>query len=261
MKRTALATLALLSVIAGIAYSQSGRNTSRNDGPGQRWEDVEFQPVRLIYRTSGGGGSRGYFNPWWAIDYPDAEQHFLPALNRFTKMSVSEDSRHVDAVNPELFEHPFLFIQQPGKGYWSPNEAEAGRLREFFARGGFMLVDDFHGEYEWETFESNIHAVFPEQDVIEIPEDDSLMHVFFSLEDRLQIPGKRHLMRGGGVSMDGPPHWRGVYDRKGRLEVGINFNMDMGDAWEHADDPEYPADMTGQAYRLGVNYVIYALTH
>ncbi len=187
--------------------------------------------------------------------------HFLPALSRLTKMSVSEDSRHVDAIDPELFDHPFLFLQQPGRGRWTPDEKEARKLREYFDRGGFMLVDDFHGQYEWEIFETSLRAIFPDGEIIEIPDNDSLMHVFFSLEDRLQIPGKRHLIGGGGVSMDGPPYWRGIYDPHGRLEVGINFNMDMGDAWEHADDPEYPADMTGQAYRLGVNYVIYAMTH
>ncbi|MEP7354865.1 MAG: DUF4159 domain-containing protein [Acidobacteriota bacterium] len=260
MLRT-LSILLALSLIVGVAFSQSRRAKS---GPGQRWEDVDFQPARVIYRTSGGGGSRGNFNPWWAIDYPEAEMNFLPALARMTKMSVSEDSRFLDVMDPAIFDHPFLFLQQPGRGNWNVTEEEAARFREYFARGGFLLVDDFHGEYEWETFEQTMHIVFPDREIIEIPEDDSLVHVFFSLDDRIQIPGKRHL-RGRGsdatVSMQGPPHWRGVYDPKGRLQIGINFNMDMGDAWEHADDPDYPAVMTGAAYRLGVNYVVYATTH
>ncbi len=91
------------------------------------------------------------------------------------------------------------------------------------------------------------------------------MHVFFDLGDRIQIPGRRHLRGSFGgetfASMLGPPHWRGIYDDQDRLMVAISFNIDMGDAWEHADDPVYPADMTGLAYRLGVNYVIYAMTH
>jgi hypothetical protein len=105
--------------------------------------------------------------------------------------------------------------------------------------------------------------IFPEREIIEIPDDDPLMHVFFDLDDRIQIPGDRHLNRfgGGQPRMDGPPHWLGIYDDHQRLVVGINYNIDMGDAWEHADDPAYPAPMTGQAYRLGVNYVIYAMTH
>ncbi len=91
------------------------------------------------------------------------------------------------------------------------------------------------------------------------------MHVFFDLGDRIQIPGRRYLRGSFGgetfASMLGPPHWRGIYDDQDRLMVAIRFNIDMGDAWEHADDPVYPADMTGLAYRLGVNYVIYAMTH
>jgi hypothetical protein len=91
------------------------------------------------------------------------------------------------------------------------------------------------------------------------------MHVFYDLGDRVQIPGLRHLYRKAdgttGVQMQGPAHWRGMYDDRGRLIVGINFNMDMGDGWEHADTPYYPAEMTGMAYRLGINYVMYAMTH
>lgn len=263
MLRT-LPIVGLICLVAGIASSQSRARRAELGGPGQTREDVEFQPARMIYRTFGGAGSRGYVNPWWAIDYPMAEMHFLPALNRLTKMSVATDSRHLEATEEDLFEHPFIFLQQPGQGQWSPNDEEARQLREYFDRGGFMLVDDFHGEYEWGIFEESLRSVFPEGDIIEIPEDDSLMHVFYSLEDRLQIPGKRHVRGGRGqgfVSMAGPAHWRGLYDNRGRLKVGINFNMDMGDAWEHADDPDYPADMTGQAYRLGVNYVIYAISH
>jgi hypothetical protein len=256
-------SIALLCVIAGIAHSQSAARRSSGRGPGQQFEHVEFQPVRVVYRTFGGGGSRGYMNPWWAIDYPDAEAHFLPSLARLTKLSVSEDSRHLELTDPELFEHPFLFLQQPGQGQWSPTEADAHALTEYLERGGFLLIDDFHGSYEWDFFQRTIANILPGHTIIEIPEDDSLIHVVYSLENRLQIPGKRHLYgRGAGsISMAGPPHWRGIYDKRSRLVVGMNFNMDMGDAWEHADDPEYPAEMTGQAYRLGINYVIYAMTH
>jgi hypothetical protein len=111
-----------------------------------------------------------------------------------------------------------------------------------------------------------MQRVLPGREIVDIPPDDPFMHIFYDLKDREQIPGLRHLGgrgRGGQVAtwMEGPPEWRGIYDDRGRLMVGINFNMDMGDAWEHADDPYYPAPMTGQAYRLGVNYVIYAMTH
>lgn len=256
-----LTVAVLLLLAAGIAVSQF---SSTRYAPGERYDDAEFQPVRVVYRTFGGAGSRGYSNPWWAIDYPDAEIHFLPALNRLTNISVSEDSRHLMLTDENLWEHPFLFLQQPGQGRWAPTEEEAIQLREYMARGGFMLVDDFHGTYDWAVFEDSMRFVYPERAVERIPEEDSLMQVFYNLGDRVQIPGKRHVYGYGGqtyVQMEGPPEWLAVRDEEGRIKIGINYNIDMGDAWEHADDPAYPAEMTGQAYRLGVNYVIYAMTH
>jgi hypothetical protein len=263
MVRTCVSA-AIVCALAGTAYSQFGRRTYRDvqdRAPGQTLEHVEFQPVRVVYRTYGGGGSRGYVNPWWAIDYPDAEAHFLPALARLTKLSVSEDSRHIPLTDPELFDHPFLFLQQPGRGRWSPTAEEARALREYLDRGGFLLIDDFHGYYEWQFIQETLNAALPGRTIVEIPEDDPLIHVVYSLEQRLQIPGRRHVYGRGQVQMEGPPHWRAIYDKRARIALAMNFNMDMGDAWEHADDPEYPEEMTSQAYRLGINYVVYSMTH
>lgn len=259
--KTAAAGL-IVCVLAGIASSQNG-NRSRDTH--SETPEAEFQMARVIYRTFGGAGSHGYIQPWWAIDYPFAEEHFLPALRRMTNLSVADDSIHLELTDDRIFNYPFLFLQQPGRGNWRPTSQEAARLREHLLRGGFLLVDDLHGEYDWSVFQSAIQRVFPDRPIVEIPEDDSLMHVFFGLDQRTQIPGQRHLRRGPGgqtvAQMEGPPHWRGIYDDRGRLMVAINFNMDMGDAWEHADDPYYPVPMTALAYRLGVNYVIYAMTH
>jgi Domain of unknown function (DUF4159) len=252
-------TLGLLAGVAVAGTAMRSANT-RTDLP-----EAEFHLARLIYRTRGGGGSHGLFEPWWAIDYPFAEEHFLPALRRMTQMSVADDSRHLDLMDDRIFDYPFLLMQQPGRGYWNPTEEEAARLREYLLRGGFLLVDDFHGDYDWAVFQNAIRRVFPDRPIVEIPENDSVMHVFFDIDQRTQIPGKRHLRYGSGgqvvVRMDGEPHWRGIYDDRGNLMVAMNFNMDMGDAWEHADDPDYPGPMTAFAYQLGVNYVIYAMTH
>lgn len=255
LRRPCLAALGLLALAAGLARSQ--RTPA---GPGQTTEKVEFQLARVIYRTLGGGGSRGFVNPWWAIDYPEAEMHFLPALARLTRIETSKDSRHLRLSDPELFNFPFLILQQPARGRWNPDEKEARQLREFLSRGGFLLVDDFQGDYDWDFFERSMRTVIPDREIVEIPLDDSLGRVVFNLEERVQIPGRRHVYQ-GRVSMNGEPHWRGIYNDRGRLVAGFNFNMDMGDGWEHADDPDYPAEMTGQAYRLGVNYVVYAMTH
>jgi len=226
----------------------------------------EFQMARLMYRTQGGcAGSHGLCQPWWAIDYPYAEEHFLAAMNRLTKIAAAGDSWHLEITDDRIFDHPFLFLQQPAQGGWDPTEEEAKRLREYLARGGFLLVDDFHGEREWEYFAYEIGRVLPDREIVEIPNTDPLMHVFYDLTDRKQLPGDRHLRRAANgetfVQMQGDPHWRGIYDDHHRLMVAMNFNMDMGDSWEHADDPEYPAAMTVQGYQLGINYVLYAMTH
>ncbi len=244
-----------------IASAYASNRLDFIDGP----PEAEFQIARVKYPTFGGGGSHGYIQPWWAIDYPLAEEHFIPALRRLTNLWVADDSRHLELMDDRIFDYPFLFMQQPGRGNWRPTNQEAARLREHLLRGGFLLVDDLHGEYDWSVFEAAMRRVFPDRPIVEIPQDDPLLHVFFDLDERIQIPGERHLRMGRDgqtvARMEGTPHWRGVYDDQKRLMVAINFNMDMGDAWEHADDPYYPVPMTALAYRLGVNYVIYAMTH
>ena len=220
--------------------------------------EAEFHMARLAYYSRGCAGSRGSCNPMWAIDYPLAEAHFLPAVERLTRIEVAADSRHVTLADDTLFDYPWLFLQQPGQGGWHPDREEIVRLQEYLLRGGFLVVDDFHGEGEWLVFQEAMRAIFPDRAIVDVPEDDMLMSILFDLDQRTQIPGERHLRY---LRMAGPPHWRGIYDDDGRLMVAINFNIDMGDAWEHADDPRYPAPMTTLAYKFGVNYVIYALTH
>ena len=242
----------LLFLIPGVAGSQGRHDPRVGDRP-----EAEFHLARMIYRTNRSAGSHGYSQPMWAVDYPLADAHFLPTLRRYTKIEVAEDSRHLELTDDRLFKFPFLWLQQPGAGGWNPTPEESERLREYLTRGGFMIVDDFHGEGEWNWFASVMERVFPDRVFEDIPDNDPIMHIFFDIDQRTQIPGLRHL-RGG---MAGPPQWRGLYDDEHRLIVAANHNMDMGDAWEHADDSNYPLNMTAFAYQLGVNYIIYAMTH
>lgn len=252
--------------LAGWAASQSARD--------ERYSaDAEFHLARLGYPTYAYANSRGYANiPMWKVDFPDADWNFLPALSRLTTVSVdlsaeidineTADRLHLEALDERIFKYPFLLTQQPGGAGWNPSDREAEVLREYLERGGFLLIDDFHGNRDLNVVASALKQILPDKEIIEIPGDDPLMHVFFDLDDRLQIPGSRQLRGGGfGSQMSGPPYWLGIYDDYNRLMVGINYNIDMGDAWEHADDPYYPEPMTGQAYRLGINYIIYAMTH
>ncbi len=232
---------------------------------GQGWEvthpEAEFHMARLM--PSGSQAFRGRGRQWYAIDWPEAEDHLSQGLRRLTRLDVADDSVHVRTVDDRIFNHPWLFAQQVGQ--WTLSVEETDRLREYLMRGGFLVVDDFHGEYEWTHFTEMIHRVLPGYPIIEIPDDDPLLHVLYDLDRNTQIPGARHLYRGAGgrimAQLRGPPHWRGIYDKEGRLLVAINYNMDMGDAWEHADDYWYPNPMTALAYRFAINYIIYAMTH
>lgn len=216
--------------------------------------------ARMIYS----GGMAGFgWRPWWAIDYSSAEFHFTRGLRRLTSMEVAEDSRHLGLDDPAIFDYPWLFVQQVG--HWELSNTETDRLREYVARGGFLVVDDFHGEWQWQVFVDAMRRAFPDRAIAPLPDDHALMDIMFDLDQDTQIPGRRHLYRdaGGEISarLEGPAAWHGIHDDEGRLVVAINFNMDMGDAWEHADDPVYPEPMTALAYRFAVNYVIYAMTH
>ena len=225
----------------------------------QSTPEAEFHMARLVYA----GGMAGSWRPWWAIDYPDAEFHFTRGLRRLTTVEVADDSRHLRLTDEEIFDYPWLFAQQVG--HWHLDDAEILQLGEYIRRGGFLVVDDFHGEYEWQVFTDAMRRAFPHWPIVPLPEAHPLMNVLYDLDQETQIPGRRHLYRAANGTIEarlwGPAQWHGIYDEEGRLVVAVNFNMDMGDAWEHADDPVYPVPMTTLAYRFGVNYVIYAMTH
>ena len=258
-------TLSSIIVVVGvIGLSMAGRAASQSANEERYGAVAEFHLARLGYPTYAYANFRGFaYNPMWRVDFPDAEWNFLPALSRLTSISgelsadldlrESADRLHLEALDEHIFKYPFLFTQQPGGAGWRPSKREAEVLREYLARGGFLLIDDFHGSRDFNVVASALKQILPDRGIIEIPGNGSLMHVLFDLDDRLQIPGRRHLRSfGGGIDaqMSGPPYWLGIYDEFDRLMVGINYNIDMGDAWEHADDPYYLEPMTGQAYRL-----------
>jgi hypothetical protein len=260
----AVACLVLAGSVLHLAQGQTGsrreavRDAMRSSIPPP---EAEFHMARMIY-TSGGGF--GAFRPWWAIDYPEAEYHFRQGVRRLTRIAMADDSRHIPLTDDALFDYPWLFAQQVGR--WALSNEETSRLREYLLRGGFMVADDFHGPWQWDIFAEAMSRVFPDRTIVDIPDGHEILHVLYDLDERTQIPGRRMIREMGGGQIQiypegSPPRWRGIYDDDGRLMVVMNFNMDMGDAWEHADDPVYPEPMTALAYRFGINYVIYAMTH
>lgn len=227
---------------------------------GQELPEAEFHIARLVYDS---GSAPRAWRPWWAIDYPEAEYHLTRGLARLTTLDVADDSVHLRLTDGEIFDYPWLFAQQVG--HWNLGPAEIAALREYVRRGGFVVIDDFHGEFEWRIMIDAMRHAFPDWPIRPLPDDHGLMKVLYDLDQRTQIPGRRHLYRAMNgeihAQLRGPAQWHGIHDDEGRLVVAINFNMDMGDAWEHADDPVYPMPMTSLAYRYAVNYVIYAMTH
>lgn len=248
-------SLLLFSLADGLCAQQSDPD---------RQVEAEFHMARMVY-ADGGAGSRGRFGfrrGWWAIDYPSAEYHFTRGIRRLSNIEVAEDSQHVHLLDDDLFDYPWLFAQQIGQGNWSPSNEEAARLNEYLLRGGFLVIDDFHGTREWPIVVKALQKVLPGYPIVDLTPEHGIFHALFDLNQTTQIPGDRHLFCGQTEArLEGPQKWAGVYDEEGRLIVAINFNMDMGDAWEHADDPCYPEPMTALAYRFGLNYVIYAMTH
>ncbi|NND92875.1 MAG: DUF4159 domain-containing protein [Granulosicoccus sp.] len=252
--------LAAASIWAGwVKADAGGLSAPEANLPGHPTHEVHI--ARLIYQH-GPQSSWGPGRAWWRIDWPEAEHHFLAGVDRYTLMDVAPDSVHVSLLDDAVFEHPWLLAQQPG--HWQLSPEENARLGEYLHRGGFLVVDDFHGPDDWSVFAHAMSQALPGRAVVDL-NDDVLLNVHFMLDKRTQIPGRRHLIStadGIEVRMPySPPRWRGIYDDRGRLMVAINFNMDTGDAWEHADDADYPVSMTSYAYRVGINYLVYALTH
>ena len=148
---------------------------------------------------------------------------------------------------------------------WTFTDAQAKRMREYLLKGGFLMVDDFHGTEDWENFMTGMRQIFPDAakyPVEDLTDKDEIFHVLYDMDDRFQVPGEQYIRTGRTYEKDGyVAKWRGIRDEKGRLVVAICANMHLGDAWEWADDPEYPEQFASMAFRVGLNYVMYSMTH
>jgi hypothetical protein len=216
---------------------------------------TEFQFARLVY-----SGVFNFGRPRWLTDWPEAEQHLLGGIHRLTRVRVGAEGTHVAIMDDKLFDYPWIYAVEVG--HWMLDDQEAARLREYLLRGGFLMVDDFHGTSEWAQFVASMQRVFPDRPIVDIPVDDPVFHAVYDMVDRVQIPGIVSLSSGVTYEKDGyDPEWRGIYDDQNRLMVVINFNMDLGDGWEHADVPEYSLKYTTRAYQYAINYIVYAMTH
>jgi hypothetical protein len=221
----------------------------------------EFEFARLVYAENPDfSRGWGWGAPRWTTDAPEAVTHLLMGIKRLTRVNTGDDSTALRLDDDAIFDHPFLYAVEVGG--WLLSDEEVARLREYLDRGGFLMVDDFHGSAEWEGFMASMRRVYPDRPVVELSTSDEVFHVVYDLIDRPQIPSIYGAMTGRTWERDGyTPHWRGIYDANGRLAVVINFNMDLGDAWEHADSPQYPQPLTALAYRYAINYLLYSMSH
>jgi hypothetical protein len=228
-------------------------------------EQAEWAFARLMYPPGPLNGYRGRDLDWhvgvslWTQDFPRADRHFSQAMRRLTRIHVRSVEQPVNLDEGDAGDWPWLYAVQVGE--WGLTVQQAQALREYLLRGGFFMADDFHGAAEWGEFESRIHRAFPDRPIVDIPGDDPIFHTVYDVTDRYQVPGQAHLRVGYKYADGKGAHWRGIYDDQGRVMVAISFNSDLGDAWEWADDPWYPAKFSDLAIRLGVNYVVYAMTH
>jgi hypothetical protein len=231
-------------------------------------EKTEWTRARLRYSSVYGRGWRG-LDLNWTIDYPRSDRHLLQGVRRLTRINTRSVEQVVDLDGTDdVYNWPMMYAVEVG--HWALLNEEAAQLRDFLQRGGFLMVDDFHGSEmwrginEWEVFVSSITKVFPEYPIEDIPDSDPIFNTIYDLKERFQVPGWQWT-RSGLTYEKGPTgqpaHWRCIRDDKGRIMVAICHNMDLGDAWEWSDDPRYPEKWASLAYRIAMNYFMYDLTH
>lgn len=273
-----LAAATLISVTTAVAYQREFRVYASLEPydnvelPLDHARKADWVFARLMYpphphgrfsRPLGFGGRMDWREGGtsWAQDYPRADRQFSAALLRLTRVDARsiEQPVNLDDGN-DVYNWPWLVAGEMGD--WTLTDSQASRLRDYLMHGGFLMLDDFWGSEEWNRFYEGIQKVFPDRDIVEIPDEDPIFHAVYDLDDRYQIPGQWALGRGTTYRNGGShAYWRGIYDDNHRLMVAMCFNSDVGDSWEWADNPRYPEKYSALGIRIGVNYVLYSLTH
>lgn len=224
------------------------------DPPGQH----AFYWTRAIYT----GFSRGWRgSASWATDFPKGDRQFLVVLKRLVRLDAYDYENAVSLADPNLRRFPLLYAVEVG--YMDLTQEEVHGLRGYLNAGGMLLVDDFWGSRQWAQFERNMRRVLPGRPVVEIPLEHPLFSAFYKIDHVKQVPARGRGINGWPTSeQDGiVPHVRGIFDDHGRLMVVINWNTDLGDAWEWAEDPWYPLEYSTYAYEMGANMIVYGMSH
>jgi hypothetical protein len=225
-----------------------GQERPRPERAADAGYDGDFTFARVRY--GGGGFRRG--GGAWAHDYPRADHHLPQILQYVSTVPTNVGVSHVfDLDDPAIFRYPILYLSEPG--FWSLGETEAAGLRAWLLKGGFLILDDFEND-QWYNMEAQLRRAMPELELIEIGPDHPVFRSFFELDD-IYVP--HPLVR---VT----PRYYGLFERNdpaGRMLVLVNFNADLAEYWEWSAEGLLPVDLSNEAYKLGVNYLIYGLTH
>ena len=269
--------VSIVSMIVSVQLSaQVMPLSSDNENLSIYGTDVtEFTWLRGQY-TNHAGGARGFGwrrgGGWWDTDYPDSDENFLRGVQRYTNVDTNPLNRtFIQLTDPRLFEHIFLYMNWKrvpiGSSFSGPNfsEGEIEALREFMFRGGFVMVDDFWGEPHLDDMFLEIGKIFPDREVVKLDTAHEIFHTFFDIDEVAQVPGRMVTWDFGGfMNLDDPsypPEVYAVLDDDGRVMMVANYNTDLGDGWEHTFYEGYPTQFTNEAYKIGINFLIYAFSH
>jgi hypothetical protein len=252
----AAAIVLLTAAAAGAAALQQGMFGGRRpsgfavaDNPPY---DGRVTFVRIRYATGFGGFGRGWGRePGWAHDYPTADIHMMKILHELTLARPRIDGSSVFSLaDPDLHQHPIAYMSEPG--FWTADEDEVTGLRSYLAKGGFIIFDDFRGA-DWDNLVTQMRRVLPDGHWVQLDESHPVFHSFFEIDDLEFL-----------TSYNGMPTYWGIFednDRRKRLVALANRDNDLGEYWEYSDTGYAPVDLSNQAYKFGINYFVYALTH
>lgn len=265
--RMILALVVAASLAGGVVLEGQIRWPFRSEPPPEtnpeannKAYDGKFVFVRLSYASGSFGGGfpfgrrgrgRGRGAPW-SHDYPRAEHNLLKILDATTLMAPDLDAANIFGLdNPELLKYPLAYMAEPG--YWTLSDQEAEGLKNYLLKGGFIIFDDFRGR-DLGNFEEQLRRAMPEARLVELDVSHPIFHSFFEIEtlDFVQFYDR------------GRPVFYGVFqdnDPAKRLLLIANYNNDVGEYWEYSDTGFTPIELSNEAYKLGVNYVVYAMTH
>jgi hypothetical protein len=250
------------------AYRQyPGVEYPRYDLPKDLNEGAEWIFARLMYRPTRIGPAFRWYGDWseggtsWTVDYPRGDRHMAEAVQRLTRVNARSFEQPVNLDNgDDVFNWPWLYAVEVG--WWDLTDQQTRKLRDYLLRGGFLMVDDFHGTREWSVFMASMQRVFPDRVPVDIPDDDPIFHTLWDLDDRFQVPGLQYLYSRRTYENDGyEAKWRAIYDDNGRIMVAICFNSDLGDSVEHYDTPVYPQKLSAKGMQIFLNYLVYSLSH